>query len=63
MFVAQAGRGLCTTELQGSTWRSRWRKGEEIKRQAKNKVISVCRELTNENKQRDIGEHVWDKKD
>lgn len=43
MFVAQTG-GFCTTHLQGTTWRSRWGKGGDVKRQAKSKVVSVCRE-------------------
>lgn len=47
MFAAQAG-GLCTTHLQGSTWRSRWGKGGDIKRQAKSTVVSVCRERTHQ---------------
>lgn len=48
--------------LQGSTSRSRWGKGEEIKRQA---TLSLCaeRELTNERKERDMGERVGDRKD
>lgn len=65
VFVAQMGRGLCITHLQGSTWRIRWGKGEEIKKQVKSKVISLCaeRELTNGRKEGETGEHVGDRKD